>query len=282
MESAVMNNVVKVRSPRVRSAGTPAALLLSLAALPWTLPTALPTAIAAESPPIDPAIQAAVDSPDRPAKDHERDAKRHYAEIMQFVGVRPGQTVIELFAANGTTAEVLSRIVGPNGKVYMQNPPFFYEHFGAKASAAVDERLANNRLPNVVRLDKPINELGLAPNSLDGAMAMMVLHDFFWMTPDVPGVLRELHTALKPGAWFGVVDHSAPPGTGSAMALDRDKGPHRIDEEYVKKLFADAGFVLEARNDALRNPQDDRTKPFFAPEMKDKETDRFVLRFRKP
>jgi predicted methyltransferase len=274
MESAVMNNVVKIHFLKVHSLGIFAALLLSLAALPW--------AKAAESPPIDPAIQAAVDSPDRPAKDRERDAKRHYAEIMQFVGVRPGQTVIELFATNGTTAEVLSRIVGPQGKVYMQNPPFFYERFGAKAVAAVEERLANNRLPNVVRLDKPINELGLAPNSLDGAMAMMVLHDFFWMTPDVPAVLRELHTALKPGAWFGVVDHSAPPGTGAAMALDRDKGPHRIDEAYVKKLFADAGFVLEASNDALRNPQDDRTKPFFAPEMKDKETDRFVFRFRKP
>lgn len=261
-----MNNVVNAHRLRVF-----AALLLSLAALA--------TARSAESPPIDPAIQAAVDSPDRPAKDRERDAKRHYAEVLQFFGVRPGQTVIELFAASGTTAEVLARVVGQRGKVYMQNPPFYYERFGTKG---VEERLANNRLPNVVRLDKPLNELGLAPNSLDGAMAMMVLHDFFWMTPDVPGVLRELHTALKPGAWFGVVDHSAPPGTGSAMAVDRDKGPHRIDEEYVKKLFAAAGFVLEASNDALRHPEDDRTKPFFAPEMRDKETDRFVLKFRKP
>jgi len=240
---------------------------------------ALPAAMSAESPPIDPAIQAAVDSPDRPAKDRARDAKRHYAEVLQFFGVRPGMTLIELFAAGGTTAEVLSRAVGPGGKVYMQNPPFFYERFGTKD---VDERLANNRLPNVVRLDRPLNDLKLPPNSLDGAVAMMVLHDFFWLSPDVPGVLRDLRTALKPGAWFGVVDHSAPPGTGAEMAMDREKGTHRIDEEYVKKLFADAGFVLESSNDALRNPADDRTKPFFAPDMRDKPTDRFVLKFRKP
>jgi predicted methyltransferase len=234
--------------------------------------------VAAESPRIDPAIQAAVDSPDRPQKDRARDANRHYAEVLEFFGVRTGMTLIELFATGGNTAEVLSRAVGPNGKVYMQNPPWFYERAGQKP---VEERLASNRLPNVVRLDKPLNDLGLPPNSLDGAVAMMVLHDFFWLSPDVPDVLRDLHAALKPGGWFGVVDHSAPAGTGARDAMDRDKGPHRIDEEYVKKIFADAGFVLEGSSDALRNPQDDRTKPFFAEDMRGKDTDRFVLKFRK-
>ena len=238
----------------------------------------LHAARAAESPAIHPAIQAAVDSTERPPKDRARDANRHYAEILEFFGVRPGQTIIELFAAGGNTAEVLARAVGPTGKVYMQNPQFFYDRAGPKP---VEERLANDRLPNVVRLDKPLNDLGLEPNSLDGAVAFMVLHDFFWLSDNVPGVLADLHTALKPGGWFGVVDHSAPAGTGSRDALDRDKGPHRIDEAYVKKLFSEAGFVLDASNDVLRNPADDRTKPFFDESFKGKSTDRFVLLFRK-
>jgi predicted methyltransferase len=240
--------------------------------------TSLQGVQAAESPAIHPAIQAAVDSQDRLPKDRAKDTNRHYAEIMEFFGVRPGMTIIELFAAGGNTAEVLARAVGPTGKVYMQNPDFFYQRFGTKA---VEERLANNRLPNVVRLDKPLNDLGLEPNSLDGAVAFMVLHDFFWLSQDVPDILSDLHQALKPGGWFGVVDHSAPAGTGARDALDRDKGPHRIDEAYVKKLFAEAGFVLEASNDVLRNPADDRTKPFFDDSFRGKSTDRFVLRFRK-
>ena len=233
---------------------------------------------AAESPPIHPAIQAAVDSQDRLPKDRARDDNRHYAQIMEFFGVRPGMTVIELFGAGGNTAEVLARAVGPNGKVYMQNPDFFYERFGRKS---VDERLANNRLPNVVRLDKPLNQMGLEPNSLDGAVAFMVLHDFFWLSQDVPGVLKDVHKALKPGGWFGVVDHSAPAGTDARDALDRDKGTHRIDEAYVKKIFAEAGFVREASNDVLRTPADDRSKPFYDESFRGKSTDRFVLRFRK-
>jgi predicted methyltransferase len=253
-------------------------LIVSVALTFASMHAVIRTAGAAESPAIHPAIQAAVDSTERLPKDRARDANRHYAEIMEFFGVRPGQTVIELFAAGGNTAEVLARSVGPTGKVYMQNPQFFYDRAGQNP---VEERLANNRLPNVVRLDKPLNELGLEPGSLDGAVAFMVLHDFFWLSNDVPGVLADLHKALKPGGWFGVVDHSAPAGTGNRDALDRDKGPHRIDEAYVKKLFLEAGFTLEASNDVLRNPADDRTKPFFDDSFKGKSTDRFVLLFRK-
>jgi len=239
---------------------------------------ALGVAQAAESPPIHPAIQAAVDSQERLPKDRTRDDNRHYAQVMEFFGVRPGMNVIELFAAGGNTAEVLARAVGRNGKVYMQNPEFFYERFGRKS---VDERLANNRLPNVVRLDQPLNDLGLEPNSLDGAVAFMVLHDFFWLSQDVPDVLKDVHQALRPGGWFGVVDHAAPDGTGAEHAKDRDKGTHRIDEAYVKKMFADAGFVLDANNDVLRNRADDRTKPFYDESFRGKSTDRFVLLFRK-
>jgi predicted methyltransferase len=233
---------------------------------------------AAESPAIHPAIQAAVDSQDRLPKDRSRDANRHYAELLEFFGVRPGMTVIELFAAGGNTAEVLARTVGPTGKVYMQNPEWFYERATQKP---VEERLANDRLPNVVRLDKPLNDLGLEPQSLDGAVAFMVLHDFFWLSQDVPDVLADLHKALKPGGWFAVVDHSAPTGTGIEQAKDRDHGTHRIEEAYVKKLFADAGFVLTASNDVLRNPADDRSKPFYDDSFKGKSTDRFVLKFTK-
>jgi predicted methyltransferase len=109
----------------------------------------------------------------------------------------------------------------------------------------------------------------------------MVLHDFFWLSQDVPGILQDVHKALKPGGWFGVVDHAAPDGSGAEHAKDRDKGTHRIDEAYVKKIFADAGFVLEASNDVLRNPADDRSKPFYDESFRGKSTDRFVLRFRK-
>jgi predicted methyltransferase len=238
------------------------------------------TANAAETSSIHPAIAAAVASPDRPAKDRERDEIRKPAEVLEFIGVRPGQTVVEYFAAGGNTAEILARAVGPKGRVYMHNPPWLLER--PNAVKAIDERLAGNRLPNVVRVDKPLDALDLKPASVDGAVMNLVFHDMFWLTPDVSKVLKDLHAALKPGGYVGVVDHAAPERTGDRDAKDRDNGPHRVDEDFARRMFLDAGFVLEAESDVLRNKEDDRTKPFFAPELKGKTTDRFVLRFRKP
>jgi predicted methyltransferase len=247
---------------------------------------AAPCLPAADTPKIDPAITAAVDSPDRPAADKQRDEGRRPAQVMQFFGIKPGQTLIEFVATGGNTAEILARIVGPQGKVYMQNPPAFYAGPGRPGaptpSQMVEDRLANNRLPNLVRLDKPLDDLGLPPNSVDGAVMNLVFHDMFWITNDnVAPVLANLYKTLKPGGFVGVLDHSAPAGTGKDFALQRS-GQHRIDEDYAKKMFKDAGFVLAKESDAMRNPADDRTKPFFAPEMRGKVTDRFMLLFRKP
>jgi len=243
-------------------------------------PLAATVTAAAEPAAVHPAIQAALDNADRPAKDRERDEGRKPGLVLEFIGVRPGQTLIEYFAAGGITAEILARAVGPQGKVYMQNPPWVLER--PNMVKAAGDRVAGNRLPNVVRVDKPLEALGLPPNSVDGAVMNLVFHDMFWLSDDVPKVLADLHRTLKPGGFVGVIDHAAPAGTGPAYAKDRDNGQHRIDEDYARRMFLDAGLVLEAESDVLRNKEDDRQKPFFAPEMQGRTTDRFVLRFRKP
>ena len=246
---------------------------------------AAPLSFAADPPKVDPAITAAIDSPDRPAADKQRDEGRRPAIMLQFIGVKPGMSVIEYYATTGNTAELLSRVVGPKGKVYMQNPPSFYERppgpDGVTTAKRVEDRLADNRLPNVVRLDKPFDDLGLPPKSVDGAVMNLIFHDMFYMTNNnVAPVLKNLYATLKPGGFVAVIDHSAPKGTGAEFALN-PKGQHRIDEEFAKKMFEDAGFKLVASSDALRNPDDDRQKPFFQM-PKGTYTDRFMLKFVKP
>jgi predicted methyltransferase len=221
------------------------------------------------------AVRAAVASPERSAKDRTQDEKRKPVEVMLFAGVAPGQKVVDLFSAGGWYAELLARVVGPTGQVYMQNPD---ARMGAKDREA---RLANNRLSNVVPWERPMNDMALPAAYFDGAMINLVFHDFFSMSQDVDDILKDLNASLKPGAWVMVVDHSAPAGSGKSFATD-PRGAHRIDEAYAKEMFAKAGFKLEAELDAFRNPADDRQKAFFTPDMQGRVTDRFALRFRKP
>jgi predicted methyltransferase len=63
-------------------------------------------------------LSAALASAGRPAEDKARDADRKPAELMQFFGVRPGMTTVDIIALGGYVTEVLSVAVGPNGKVY--------------------------------------------------------------------------------------------------------------------------------------------------------------------
>ena len=46
-------------------------------------------------------MTAALASPDRPAKDKERDAARKPIDTIKFAGIKTGQTVLEVIAVGG-------------------------------------------------------------------------------------------------------------------------------------------------------------------------------------
>ena len=71
-----------------------------------------------------------------------------------------------------------------------------------------------------------------------------------------------------------IVDHAAVDGSGKSAA----QTIHRIDEAFVKQEIENNGFRLVTSSDALRNPQDDRSKMVFDPSIRGK-TDRFILLF---
>jgi predicted methyltransferase len=235
-------------------------------------------AVAKENPAPAAVIAAAVDAPDRPEGDRKLDEARKPKEMLAFFGIRPGMKVLDLMTTRGWYAELEARVAGPSGEVWAHNPPEYLAKFGDKA---ITERLANNRLPTIKRWDKSVDAMELPAAHFDGVIANDVFHDFFWLSKDVGGIVRQVHDALKPGGFFAIVDHAAPAGTGDSFARNYE-GQHRVDEALVKELLIKGGFKLEAESSLLRNPDDDRSKPFFAPEMKGKNTDKFAFLFRKP
>ena len=208
--------------------------------------------------------------------DRARDAGRKPAEIVSFLGIKPGMTVMDLIAAGGYYTEVLSVAVGPQGTVYAQNPKAVLEFREGANDKALTARLADNRLANVQRMDKEIRDLGLAPQTLDAAFTALNFHDVYNRggAEATAGMLAVVSAALKPGGVLGIIDHVGNPDADNAAL-------HRIQEELVVKAVTDAGFVVEAKSDILRNSTDNHTLPVFGPEIRGK-TDRFVLRLRKP
>jgi predicted methyltransferase len=223
-------------------------------------------------------IARAVAAPDRPDSDRALDAGRHPGETLAFFGIRPGQRVAELGAGGGYTTELLARVVGAGGKVYGQNSRFILERFAEKPWT---ERLTHPALANVVRLDREFDDpLPNDVHDLDAVIVVLFYHDTVWMKVDRDKMNRAVYAALAPGGLYGIVDHSARPGTGSSDV----ETLHRIEEKVVVEEVERAGFKLEKRGDFLKNPQDARdwnASPRKAAERRGT-SDRFVLAFRKP
>lgn len=213
---------------------------------------------------------------DRPVADKARDAARRPGEVMEFLGVEPGMVVVDLIASGGYYSEVLSNIVGENGRVYAQNIAFVLELRDGVNEKALSARLADERLPNVVRLDRELDDLGLEPGSIDVVITALNFHDIYNARgPEAAqSVLAVIFEILKPGGVLGLIDHAGNPGANNEKL-------HRMEEIQAIEAIEAAGFVVEATSGVLRNPLDDRTQNVFAPELA-RNTDRFLLKVRKP
>ena len=221
-------------------------------------------------------LATALASADRPAADKARDADRKPAELMEFFGVKPGMTTVDIIALGGYVTEVLSVAVGPNGKVYAQNPPVALQLREGLYAKEITDRLAGNRLPNVVRVDGDLPASSqIAPGSVDVAITMMNYHDVRNRSPEVAvGFLKAVNTMLKPGGVLGVTDHVGNDGADNAAL-------HRIPKHFLIEDAKAAGFTIDGESDVLKHTADDHTKLVFDPTLRGK-TDQFVVRLRKP
>ena len=221
-------------------------------------------------------LATALASADRPAEDKTRDADRKPAELMQFFGVKPGMTTVDIIALGGYVTEVLSVAVGPNGKVYAQNPPIALQLRDGMYAKQITDRLAADRLKNVVRVDADLPASAqIPPGSVDVAITAMNYHDVRNRNPD-DGVafLKAIYSMLKPGGVLGVTDHVGNDGANNAQL-------HRIPQHFLIDDAKAAGFVVDGESDILAHAADDHTKMVFDPTLRGK-TDQFVVRLRKP
>ena len=181
--------------------------------------------------------------------------------------------IADLMAGSGWYTEILSRVVGPKGRIYAQNNTTSAKRHGK----ALARRIENSNLGNVVRLERELEELGLPTGQVDVIFMVQFYHDTYWMKVDRNAMNREIFHALAPGGLYCIVDHRAVEGAG-----ERDtRTLHRADPVMVRAEVEDAGFVLVTQASFLANPEDDVHLSAFDPEIRGK-TDRFLLLFRRP
>ncbi len=224
-------------------------------------------------------VAAAVADPARPAADRDRDAARKPGETLAFIGVKPGQKIVDFMPGRppGYFTALFSDVVGPHGKVYAFVPAELQKM--VKTPLPASGSSPDPTRPNLVILVAPANDFA-TPEPVDivwTAQNYHDLHDPFMGPVDMPKFDAAVFKSLKKGGLFVILDHAAPDGSG----VSDTNTLHRIDPAVVKKEVEAVGFRFVGESSILRNPADPRTKLVFDPSIRG-HTDQFIYKFRKP
>lgn len=222
---------------------------------------------------------AAVADKGRPEADTKRDADRKPAEMLEFAGVKQGQTVVDLLPGGGYFTRVFSKAVGPKGTVFAVGGPPRPSQDPAKPAPtpAQDAIAADANYSNVKSIHAPLQNGLSIPTQADMVWTSQNYHDVKNVANiDMLAFDKAIFNSLKPGGVFIVLDHVANPGDPNST-----KTLHRIDPAVVKQEVTAAGFKYEGESTVLKNPADDHTKGI-RDGFTQGQTDQFIYKFRKP
>lgn len=202
-------------------------------------------------------LQDAVNGSWRTAAFKARDQDRHPVKTLEFFGIKPDMTVIELDAGGGWYTEILAPFLYADGHLIEPTVPATASKFALRSAKAFDAKLkADPKIYGHVERGLPFappGEVKLGPdNSADMVLSFRNVHDFLNAKALAP-IFEAAYKVLKPGGVFGITDHRA---RASADAIVVAHEFHRITEDYVINAGLKAGFRLAGVSEINANPKD--------------------------
>ncbi|HEU4536234.1 MAG TPA: hypothetical protein VFS00_19050, partial [Polyangiaceae bacterium] len=209
-------------------------------------------------------LLAAVESPTRKPAERARDAHRHPAETLAFLGLRDDLNVIEVDAGGGWYTAILAPFLRDKGALAVttgdpNGPP---NSEGAVVAKRLAERFAQDpaaygKVRTIV--EPAAGDFSLGPDgSADAVLLFRNIHN--WIAAGVVGPsLARTHRVLKRGGVFGIEAHRAAPGAPTDPKSIEKSG--YVPEAEVVRLVEAAGFKLAAKSEVNANPKDTRDHP---------------------
>ena len=242
---------------------------------------------------VDAMLRSAVAGPQRSPDFMRRDAIRHPVQELEFFGLRPDQTVVEVWPASGYWTEILAPVLRAHGTYDLALPP------PRPGTNPHDTPLARKLIAAPAVYDRIVpTEAGAghfdiaAPGSADLVLTFRNLHN--WMDGGYAAqMLAAFHRVLKPGGILGIEEHRG----HRQVAQDPRAADGYVRQDYAIAMIEKAGFKLVGSSEMNANPEDTANwpagvwtlPPSLALGAKDRdrylaigEADNFVLKFRKP
>lgn len=241
-------------------------------------------------------LAQAVAGKQRSDSNRARDQYRHPVETLSFIGVKPTDTVVEIWPGGGWYTEILAPYLADKGRLIAAAPA------GEGAESMAKRFDANPTLyGKVERANFPtaLGGTGVAPGTVDAVLTFRNVHN--WNTGYLhaekadysEAAFNEIFAMLKPGGVLGIEDHRLPESADNARAADSGY----IKVSTVRAMAEKAGFEFAGSSEINANPKDTTDwpegvwtlPPSLALGDKDRakylaigESDRMTLRFVKP
>jgi predicted methyltransferase len=234
----------------------------------------------------------------------ERDVWRHPEETLDFLGVDPGSTVVEIWPGGGWYSDILGPWIAANGGTFLPAhfPASSPSEYQQRSRAAFETRIENNSAYGDVEIVdfSAAGGLTVPDGSVDAVLTFRNVHN--WMNNGfAEHAFDEFYDALRPGGVLGVVEHRLP----SSREQDPMASSGYVQQDYVIAMAEEAGFELVDASDINANPADTADHPlgvWTLPPVRRSldegdegyeefdrahfdaigESDRMTLRFRKP
>lgn len=227
-----------------------------------------------------------------------RDVYRNPKATLEFFGIQPDMTVVEISPGQGWYTEILGPYLKEKGTLYLSKFSDYSEReYFQKANKILKEKLEAHK-DKYGKIEftafEPPKTLGpVAPaNSADMVLTFRNIHN--WMRFNKhKEALAEFYKALKPGGIFGIVEHRE---KLTKMQDPKAKSGY-VREDYIIELAESVGFMFVSKSEINANYLDIANYPegvwSLPPALRLKEnnrayylsigeSDRMTLKFQKP
>ena len=207
------------------------------------------------------ALNAAIGAAYRRPGHAARDAQRHPRETLEFLGLKPNQTVLEIGPGEGWYTELLAPVLAKNGKLLVTQTDPTGPKDQRSSYYGYRTKLFLEALPEVYSKVEAITIDPKAPKLPQEASVDLVL-----LNRGAHGMhnnktlglwLAELHRALKPKGVLGIEQHRAAPG----KSPDETSKQGYLPEAFVIEEVEKAGFKLVAKSEVNANKKDTKDHP---------------------
>lgn len=198
----------------------------------------------------------------RSAAEKSRDVARKPIENLQFWGLKPGASVLEVQPGGGWWTRILAPYAARTGGRYtataadLANPSI--TEAARKGRADFAARFADEKIYGKVELvNWGATAAPLAANNYDFILLSRVIHGWMRVEGLVDRNFASLAGSLKPGGVLAVEQHRENPGPQDPMA---ESG--YVTEAFVIAAAEKAGLRLADRSEINANPKDTKDHPF--------------------